>query len=101
MNTLKRDLDHGLRAELSRQSTFESYFGSLKKTGKYDSFVIIWTLTDQSYFWEFTENDVDENDLGTWFFKDRVMDRRKGKGMQSQDMVEVFNSAIKPLSEFR
>jgi len=147
MNTLKRDLDHGLRAELSRQSTFESYFGPLKKTGKFDSFdfknerffvehkerdihfgqfctlffdkvkyqeylrlkqthphhrfVIIWTLKGQSYFWEFTENDVDENDLGTWFFTGRQMDRRKGKGMQSQDMVEVFNSAIKPLSEFR
>ena len=147
MNTLKRDLTLGLNAELSRQPTFESYFGPLKKTGKYDSFdfkndhffvehkerdihfrqyptlffdkikyqeylrlkqtyshhrfVIIWTLKDQSYFWEFTENDVDENDTGTWFYQDRMMDRRKGQGMQKQPMVDVFLSAIKPLSEFR
>tara|TARA_R110001592_G_scaffold16761_1_gene71115 strand:+ start:984 stop:1430 length:447 start_codon:yes stop_codon:yes gene_type:complete len=148
MNTLQQDLTLGLTAERTRQQTFESTFGSLTKTGTFDSFdyknnkffvehkerpdtyfgqyctcyfdkvkyqeylrlkrlypthrfVIIWTLKGESFFWEFTEIDEDKDGWVTWNYTERRMDRRKGQGMQSQEMVEVFNSAIRPLSTFR
>ena len=147
MNTLKQDLRHGLTAESVRKNDFDTIFGSLSKTGTYDSFdfqndiffvehkersipfgkyptlyfdrvkydeylrlkrinprhrfVIIWTCLGHSYFWEFTENDEDENGLGTFYFDEMLMDRRRGTGWKHQALVHVFLSAVKPLSEFK
>ena len=64
-------------------------------------FIIIWTCLGESFFWEFTEKDEDENDDVVFYFDKMSMDRRKGKGFQTQELVKVFNEHIKPLSQFR
>ena len=64
-------------------------------------FIIIWTCLGESFFWEFTEKDEDENEDVVFYFDKQRMDRRKGMGYKTQELVKVFNEHIKPLSQFR
>ena len=79
---------------------YERYI-ELKKEEPDKRFIIVWTCNGQSYYWEFTEEDEDENGLAVFYSQLQVMDRRRGQGMKPQSLVYVFNENIKPLSEFK
>jgi len=79
---------------------FENY-QRLKKEEPDKRFVIVWTCNGESYFWEFTEVDEDENGDVIFYTETKLMDRRRGQGFQPQSLVYVFNENIKALSEFK
>ena len=79
---------------------YENYL-RLKKEYPDKRFVIVWTCNGESYFWEFTEKDEDDNGDLIFYSKLKVMDRRRGQGMKPNHMTYVFNEHIKPLSEFK
>ena len=79
---------------------YERYI-ELKKEEPDKRFIIVWTCRGDSYFWEFTEKDEDDNGDVVFYTKTKMMDRRRGNGFQPQSLVYVFNENIKPLSEFK
>ena len=79
---------------------YENY-QRLKKEEPDKRFVIVWTCNGESYYWEFTEVDEDENGDVIFYTDTKLMDRRRGNGFQPQSLVYVFNENIKALSEFK
>ena len=79
---------------------YERYI-QLKKEEPDKRFVIVWTCRGDSYFWEFSEKDEDENGDLIFYTKTKMMDRRRGNGFQPQSLVYVFNEHVKPLAEFK
>tara|TARA_R110001632_G_scaffold159478_1_gene277682 strand:- start:1259 stop:1732 length:474 start_codon:yes stop_codon:yes gene_type:complete len=76
-------------------------FQRLKTLEPHKRFVIIWTCLGKSFFWEFQENDEDDQGNIIYYFENKVIDRRRGQGLQTQGLCKVFNNHIKPLSDFR
>ena len=79
---------------------YERYI-ELKKKEPDKRFIIVWTCMNQSYYWEFTEVDEDENGDAVFYTDTQLMDRRRGNGFQPQSLVYVFNENIRPLAEFK
>tara|TARA_R110002096_G_scaffold75707_2_gene178733 strand:- start:359 stop:817 length:459 start_codon:yes stop_codon:yes gene_type:complete len=79
---------------------YERYI-ELKKKEPDKRFIIVWTCMNQSYYWEFTEVDEDENGDAVFYTDTQLMDRRRGNGFQPQSLVYVFNEHIRPLAEFK
>jgi len=78
---------------------FENY-QRLKKEYPDKRFIIVWTCNNESYYWEFTEVDEDENGDVIFYTETKLMDRRRGNGFQPQSLVYVFNENIRPLADF-
>ena len=78
---------------------YENYL-RLKKEYPDKRFIIVWTCNCQSYYWEFTEEDEDENGDAVFYSQLQVMDRRRGQGMKPNHMTYVFNEHIRPLADF-
>ena len=79
---------------------YENY-QRLKKEYPDKRFVIVWTCNGESYYWEFTEVDEDENGLAVFYSQLQVMDRRRGQGFKPNHMTYVFNEHIRRLAEFK